>query len=307
MARLTHSTRHRLFHNLVRQDLAFLQATPAAELCARLGTDVPLLCRTVPLSVNVALRSLLKVLGLGGFMVGLSPRLALLAAVEAPLVVAARWVYDARQQVLQRALLDATAATAATVQEAVSAIETVRSFAGEEEEERRHGRAVAEMLRLKSQIDTERALFTLVQRVLQLAVQVLVLWHGRRLLGEGTVTAGSLVTFLLYQARVGREVQDVSFELHPGEVTALAGLNGSGKSTCAALLARLYEPDAGEVLLDGAPLREYQHGYLHRQVGHAMPSHAIPYHPLPSHTIPYHPMPSHAIPCHPIPSHAMPY
>ncbi|XP_010216237.1 PREDICTED: antigen peptide transporter 2-like [Tinamus guttatus] len=35
-------------------------------------------------------------------------------------------------------------------------------------------------------------------------------------------------------------LQDVSFELRPGEVTALAGLNGSGKSTCVALLERLY-------------------------------------------------------------------
>lgn len=68
-------------------------------------------------------------------------------------------------QVLQRALLDATANTAAVVQEAVSSIETVRSFAGEEEEERRHDRAVAEMLRLKNQIDTEKALFLLIQRV----------------------------------------------------------------------------------------------------------------------------------------------
>ncbi|KGL87059.1 Antigen peptide transporter 2, partial [Charadrius vociferus] len=61
-------------------------------------------------------------------------------------------------------------------------------------------------------------------------------------------------------------LQDVSFELRPGEVTALAGLNGSGKSTCAALLERFYEPEAGEVLLDGVPLRDYEHHYLHRQV-----------------------------------------
>lgn len=61
-------------------------------------------------------------------------------------------------------------------------------------------------------------------------------------------------------------LQDVSFELRPGEVTALAGLNGSGKSTCAGLLQRFYEPTAGEVLLDGVPLRDYKHRYLHRQV-----------------------------------------
>ncbi|KFM00348.1 Antigen peptide transporter 2, partial [Aptenodytes forsteri] len=61
-------------------------------------------------------------------------------------------------------------------------------------------------------------------------------------------------------------LQDVSFELCPGKVTALAGLNGSGKSTCAGLLERFYEPGAGKVLLDGVPLRDYEHRYLHRQV-----------------------------------------
>ncbi|XP_077186134.1 uncharacterized protein LOC143833794 [Paroedura picta] len=61
-------------------------------------------------------------------------------------------------------------------------------------------------------------------------------------------------------------LKDVSFELHPGEVTALVGLNGSGKSTCVALLERFYEPQSGEILLDGAPIHEYQHKYLHSQV-----------------------------------------
>lgn len=68
-------------------------------------------------------------------------------------------------QVLQRAMLDATADTAAVVQEAVSSIETVRTFAGEEEEKRRHSRAVAKMLGLKDRMDVELALFTLIQRV----------------------------------------------------------------------------------------------------------------------------------------------
>ncbi|XP_075346708.1 antigen peptide transporter 2 isoform X2 [Mycteria americana] len=265
-ARLKLSTCHRLFSHLMLQDLAFFQGTPAADLSARLANDVPLLCNAVPSSVNVALRSLVTVLGLGGFMVGLSPHLTLLALLEVPLIITMRKVYDARYQVLQQAKLDATANTAAVVQEAISSIETVRTFAGEEEEERRHSRALAKMLELKDQIDVEWALFTLVWRAVQLAVQVLVLWHGHWQLREGTITTGSLVTFLLYQAKVGLHVQDVSFELHPGEVTALAGLNGSGKSTCAGLLVRFYEPGAGEVLLDGVPLRDYEHHYLHRQV-----------------------------------------
>ena len=46
-------------------------------------------------------------------------------------------------------------------------------------------------------------------------------------------------------------VDDVSFELRPGTITALVGESGSGKSTVARLLAHLSEPSAGEVLFEG--------------------------------------------------------
>ena len=47
-------------------------------------------------------------------------------------------------------------------------------------------------------------------------------------------------------------VDDVSFELRPGTITALVGESGSGKSTVARLLARLYAPTDGEVLFEGS-------------------------------------------------------
>src|SRR6187549_302526 len=46
-------------------------------------------------------------------------------------------------------------------------------------------------------------------------------------------------------------VDDVSFALLPGRITALVGESGSGKSTVARLLARLYDPSAGGVFFDG--------------------------------------------------------
>ncbi|XP_069602445.1 antigen peptide transporter 2-like [Ranitomeya imitator] len=61
-------------------------------------------------------------------------------------------------------------------------------------------------------------------------------------------------------------VQNLSFSLPPGSVTALVGLSGGGKTTCVSLLERFYEPRNGEILLDGRPVAEYDHQYLHSKV-----------------------------------------
>ncbi|MFN9731279.1 MAG: ATP-binding cassette domain-containing protein, partial [Pseudomonadota bacterium] len=58
----------------------------------------------------------------------------------------------------------------------------------------------------------------------------------------------------------------LSFEVAPGTVTAIVGRSGSGKSTLVRLLPRLYEPDAGTVLLDGVPISDYRLEDLRRQI-----------------------------------------
>ncbi len=47
----------------------------------------------------------------------------------------------------------------------------------------------------------------------------------------------------------------VSLSLAPGEVLAVVGENGAGKSTLMKIVAGVYQPDAGEVRLDGTPVR----------------------------------------------------
>ncbi|XP_026012959.1 LOW QUALITY PROTEIN: antigen peptide transporter 2a [Astatotilapia calliptera] len=70
-----------------------------------------------------------------------------------------------------------------------------------------------------------------------------------------------------YPANPNKTVlQDFSLELKPGQITALVGPSGEGKSTCVSLLERFYEPQEGEILLDGKPLKYYDHCFLHKKI-----------------------------------------
>uniref|UniRef100_A0AAQ6AEA7 Transporter 1, ATP-binding cassette, sub-family B (MDR/TAP) n=1 Tax=Amphiprion ocellaris TaxID=80972 RepID=A0AAQ6AEA7_AMPOC len=73
------------------------------------------------------------------------------------------------------------------------------------------------------------------------------------------------VTFS-YSGKTDDKNLDVSLEVKPGQITALVGLNRSGKSTCVKLLERFYQPQSGEILLDGQPLQSYKDQYLHDKI-----------------------------------------
>jgi ATP-binding cassette, subfamily B, bacterial len=62
-------------------------------------------------------------------------------------------------------------------------------------------------------------------------------------------------------------VRHVSFALRSGERVALVGENGAGKTTITKLIARLYDPTEGRVLLDGVDLRDYDVADLRRAIG----------------------------------------
>lgn len=63
-------------------------------------------------------------------------------------------------------------------------------------------------------------------------------------------------------------LRDLSFELRPGEVVALCGPSGGGKSTIAGLLLRFFRPESGEILIDGRPAGEYRLRALRRRIGY---------------------------------------
>jgi ATP-binding cassette subfamily B multidrug efflux pump len=65
-------------------------------------------------------------------------------------------------------------------------------------------------------------------------------------------------------------LKDVSFEVKPGEMVAIVGATGAGKTTVVNLIERFYDPLEGRVLLDGADLRQWPKKDLQRQIGLVM-------------------------------------
>lgn len=61
-------------------------------------------------------------------------------------------------------------------------------------------------------------------------------------------------------------IRDLSFSVKPGTTLAIVGATGSGKTTLINLLNRFYDYQKGEILIDGVELKQYQSGYLRKQI-----------------------------------------
>jgi len=83
----------------------------------------------------------------------------------------------------------------------------------------------------------------------------------------GRVTGRVQMESVQFSYRKGVDVlHDISLAIEPGQTLALVGPTGAGKSTVVSLVARFYDPQAGQVLIDGVDLREMKLGALRRNL-----------------------------------------
>jgi ATP-binding cassette subfamily B protein len=96
--------------------------------------------------------------------------------------------------------------------------------------------------------------------------------YGRRGGGPALTKSGERATSYRSTSRQGDQgqrqvLQEMSFEMQPGQLTALVGPSGAGKTTITYLVPRLYDPSEGCVLLDGHDLRDAQLASLSQHIG----------------------------------------
>ncbi len=71
-----------------------------------------------------------------------------------------------------------------------------------------------------------------------------------------------------YEGAEAPAIEHISFDAKPGEVTAIIGGTGSGKSTLVSLIPRFYDVSAGAVLVDGVDIRDLSQESLRRKIGY---------------------------------------
>jgi ATP-binding cassette subfamily B protein len=90
---------------------------------------------------------------------------------------------------------------------------------------------------------------------------------GARSIGAATGAVQFRGVSFAYPGTTRPAIMDVSFAIEPGQLVALVGPSGAGKTTATYLLARFYDPSAGSVRLDGVDLREITLESLSSQIG----------------------------------------
>ncbi len=325
--------RREVFARLLEMPPGFFADRRTGELTSRLSVDIGLLQTVLSHQISEFARQILALVGGVVLLTLLQPRLTLTALGVAPVVVGTALYFGRRLRRMTTGVQDRVAEATAVAEEAFSQIRTVQSFVQEPAERERYGERIAASVRTAIQRARTRGVFFGMLTFSTFAGIVFVLWQGGLLVLAGKLTAGALVSFLLYTITIATSIgalatsfssyqeavgaaervfeilemspsiadppspvklsgpvrgavefddlyfrylpdqsvpwtlEKIDLSVKPGEVVALVGPSGAGKTTLVSLLPRFWDPDRGRILLDGADIRSLRLADLRGSIG----------------------------------------
>src|SRR6266487_2311393 len=299
--RIMFDLREQLFDRLLRQSVGFFTRSRTGDVMSRIGNDVNAVEDVVADTILGMVYNLFVVPSTLALMVVLNWRLTVLALLLMPLALlpsrrVGRITYEARKQT-QTHLGKMTAYLQEIL--GISGILLVKAFVTGRRERARFRGLNDELRRLQLRQEMIGRWFYMLMDVLQTAGPAVLWLYGGWLVFHGQATVGTVVTFIVvlaltpevadtpharpleraqgavafdrvtfaYAPGLRPALQEVSFRVEPGQLVALVGPTGAGKSTAVSLVPRFHDPQQGRVLLDGHDVRELRLESLGGHIG----------------------------------------
>ncbi len=323
--------RNRLFEKYQKLSLGFFHRQRTGQLISRVTNDVLVLNDTVDLGFNRLVTDSLTVFILVIFLLLLSWKLTLLAALVLPLVFGFIYLMGKKLRKYSERSQEKMADVNSVLEESVSNIRIVKAYAMEKFEIRKFFKATEDFFSSLVRMTRVRHLASPISEILIVVAGVMILlFAGTRIIeGQGEMDAGDFMTFIIamfslikpvktllsihikiqegmaasqrifeiidtpikveesaqaiekstFESVIKYEnisfsynpgepvIEDVSFDVHKGEVVALVGPSGAGKSTLFDLLPRFYDPQKGRITIDGTNIRDIKVDSLRRLMG----------------------------------------
>lgn len=199
--RLVRRLQQALFGRLIRLDMASLDAQATGKLLSRLTTDTALVGDVLGLNVNVALRSLLRLLLTVAYLGTLDVPLTLVSLTSALTFFGVSFVFSRYQRVSSKAAQEATAESNHVAEQTLSLARTVRAFSAEAWEEARFERVLLQRQAVQEKQAYAYALYTISFGVLDNAQSIFLLLSGGSLFATGRVVRCSAPAGICCAAR----------------------------------------------------------------------------------------------------------
>jgi ATP-binding cassette, subfamily B, bacterial MsbA len=321
--------RRAVFDRVIRLGVPFFDQRKTGEITSRLTADAAVVQQTVSNAVAQALAQGITLIGSVVLLFTISVRLSLTVLTVVPVVVIAAFVFGRKLRRISTRFQDRLATANSLAEEAISSVRVVKWFTAEDETARLYDQDIRKSYDIAVRRAKVRSVFVPLVTFAMFGTLALVLWQGGQQVIAGNLTAGNLVTFLLYTLTVAGAVgtftglyaqlqealgasqrifelleeppeiavaadtvnpprlgtirfdsvhfsytdrddevlSGIDLEVKKGEVVALVGPSGAGKTTLVQLIPRFYDVSSGRVLVDGVDVRNHDITQLRNRMG----------------------------------------
>jgi subfamily B ATP-binding cassette protein MsbA len=321
--------REGVFRHLQRLSLSYFEKRQTGKIMSYITNDVAAVQGALVESMIELFTEGMTLIGSLGAMFYLHWKLSLLTLVTLPLVGQAINIFGKKLRTSSMAVQERTADITSVLQESISSVRVIKSFAREDYEIERFQKENNQNFRAQMKNSQIMATLTPVIEFLAAIGVTMIIWYGGREVINNNLTAGSLIAFLIYAVNLSNPIKRLSrvygniqkaisaaervfgvldtkpeiedmpnavqlptikgyvafnhvtfeykkgepalrqldLEVNPGQVVAIVGPSGAGKTTIANLIPRFYDPIEGNITIDGVDIKTITLQSLREQIG----------------------------------------